>query len=328
MIGLKVAAVHAAPVFLDRDATVDKVCALIEEAGRQEVRLVVFPEAFLPGFPYWINLYPPITQLGMNVRYATQSVEVPGPEITRIQKAARRAHTYVVLGLSERDGGTLYNTQVTIDDAGRLLGRHRKLQPTFAERYIWGQGDGSTLHVWDTPIGKLGGLICWEHAMNLARQALICKGIQIHAASWPSYATLAGWDQIFDAQVDAMCRAHAVTGQCFVIVSENPVPQATLDTIEAALGPQKLMTAGGGWSAIFRPMGVPAAGPHTGLEEKLVVAELDPTDIAVLKTLLDTAGHYARSDTLRLVVDGEPKRAMEQRGAAPAPEPIALAPEE
>jgi predicted amidohydrolase len=279
---------------------------------------------FLPGFPYWINLYPPIAQVAANVRYAAQSVEVPGPEITRIQHAARAARTYVVLGVSEREGGTLYNSQVYIDDRGRLLGRHRKLQPTFAERYIWAQGDGSTLYVWDTPIGKLGGLICWEHAMNLARHALILKGIQIHAASWPSYSTLEGWSEIFDPQVDAMCRAHAVTGQCFVVVAENPVTQAMLDTMAEMLGPQKLMTAGGGWSAVIRPMGVMAAGPHVGLEEKLVASEIDLGEIAVLKTFLDTSGHYSRREILRLVVDGEPKSPLDHRGPISVPEPIAL----
>src|SRR4029079_9264373 len=156
------------------------------------------------------NLYAPITQLPMNVRYAAESVEVPGPEIKSIQQAARRAGTYVVPGVtarrariyeslvfSEREGGTLYNTQVTFEDGGRLLGKHRKLQPTFAERFIWAQGDGSTLHVFDTPIGKLGGLICWEHSMNLARHALILKGIEIHAASWPAYSTLAGFTEVY-----------------------------------------------------------------------------------------------------------------------------------
>jgi nitrilase len=328
MTKLKVAAVHAAPVLLDRNATVEKICALIDEAGRQGVRLMVFPEVFLPGMPYWINLYPPITQIPMNVRYSAESVEVPGPELKRVQQAARRAGTYVVLGVSEREGSTLYNTQVTIDDAGRLLGKHRKLQPTFTERYIWAQGDGSTLHVWDTPIGKLGGLICWEHTMDLARHALILKGIQIHAASWPTYSTLAGWTEVFDPQVDAMSRAHAVCAQCFVIVAQNPVTQGMLDTITSALGPQQLMTTGGGWSGIVRPMGVMAEGPHIGLEEKLVITEIDLSEIAVLKSMVDSAGHYSRREILRLVIDAEPKCSLELRGAVDQPEPIGLSEDE
>ncbi|MCA9708818.1 MAG: carbon-nitrogen hydrolase family protein [Myxococcales bacterium] len=328
MTKLKVAAVHASPVFLDREATVEKICALIDEGGRQDVRLMVFPEVYLPGMPYWINMYAPMAQLPMNVRYAAESVEVPGPEIKRVQLAARRAQTYVVLGISEREGGSLYNTQVYIDDQGRILGKHRKLQPTFAERFIWAQGDGSTLHVWDTPIGKLGGLICWEHTMNLARQALILKGIQIHAASWPAYSTVAGWTEVFDPQVDAMCRAHAVCGQCFVIVAQNPVTQEMLDLITSELGPQELMTTGGGWSGVIRPMGVMAAGPHVGLEEKLVVADIDLGEIAFLKSMLDSAGHYARPEVLRLVVDAEPKSPLEERGTIPMQEPIVLAEED
>ncbi len=325
MTQLKVAAVHASPEFLDHNATVEKICALIKEGGRQDVRLMVFPEVFLPGMPYWINMYAPMAQLPMNVRYAKESVEVPGPEIRHIQAAAQQAKTYVVLGVSEREGGTLYNTQVFIDDNGRFLGKRRKLQPTFAERFIWAQGDGSTLSVWDTPIGKIGGLICWEHTMNLARQALILKGIQIHASSWPAYSTVAGWTEVFDPQVDAMSRAHAVTGQCFVIVAQNPVTQAMLDLITSELGPQQIMTAGGGWSAVVRPMGVMAAGPHVGLEEKLVIADIDLAEIEFLKTMLDTAGHYSRPEVLRLVIDAEPKSPLEERGAQPMAAPVELA---
>lgn len=312
---LTVGAVHAAPEFLDTDATIDKAVALIEDA--QDVDLVVFPEVFVPGFPYWINCYPPITQGPLLGRYAASSVRVPGPALEPMEDVARRTRTHVVLGVSERDGGTLYNTQVQIGRDGRILGVHRKLQPTFAERYVWGQGDGSTLTVWDTDLGRVGGLVCWEHTMNLARHALIAQGEQIHAASWPALSTLAGFTEVFDPQVEAMCRSHAITGQCFVVVAMSPVTQQMLDVMESELGPQEFMTVGGGWSAIIHPMTPYLAGPHRGLEERVLTAELDLDEIGGVKAFVDATGHYSRREILRLEIDAEPKLAARFSSARP-----------
>jgi nitrilase len=277
----------------------------------------VFPEVFVPGFPYWINCYPPIVQVGLHLRYAAASIEVPGPEIDRVRAAARRASTTVVLGVSERAGGTLYNTQVFIGPEGELIGRHRKLQPTYAERTVRGQGDGSTLTVFDTAVGRVGGLVCWEHTMNLARQALIGQGEQIHAGSWPSLSTLAGFTETYDDQVEAMSRNHALTGQCFVLVSQNPVTQEMLTVMEDELGPQQFLTVGGGWSAVIEPMTAYLAGPHTGLEEKLLLADIDLGAIAAAKVFVDATGHYSRSEVLRLEVDGRALAPVTITGADP-----------
>ena len=312
-----VAAAHAAPVPLDLDATVEKACRLVREAGEQGIDLLVFPEVFLPGFPYWINLYPPAQQFGLFGRYRDASVEVPGPVLARVQDAARAARVNVVMGLSERDGGTLYNTQVHIDEDGVLLGKHRKLQPTYAERYVWGQGDASTLSVFDTRLGRVGGLACWEHVMNLARQALIVQGEQIHAAAWPGLQTQRGMEESFDLQVEAMSRTHALTGQCFVVVAQNPLTQDMVDLMEAELGPQDIQPAGGGWSAIFNPDGTAAAGPHTGPEERLVSAEIDLSRIDAIQALVDARGNFARRDVLRLWVDDEPKTTLAPRAPHP-----------
>lgn len=304
---VRVAAAHFAPVWLDRDASIEKACAIIDGAGRQGIRLVVFPEVFVPGFPYWINCYPPLMQTAMNQRYLQASVTVPGPQIDAVREAAEAAGTAVVLGVSERDGGTCYNTQVYIDADGRYLGKHRKLQPTYAERYIWGQGDGSTLSVWDCAAGRVGGLACWENTMNLARQALIQQGQQIHAASWPGLSTLAGFEASFDLQVEALSRAHALTGQCFVVVAADFVTEEALEVMHAALGPQTLIKPGGGWSAVLHPWGHDIAGPHTGAKEKLVAADIDLNDIIGVKGFVDGAGHYSRPEVLRLLVDREAK---------------------
>jgi len=301
---LRVAAVHAAPVFLDVDATVDKAAGLIRQAGREGIELVVFPEVFVPGFPYWINCYPPLLQNPLHERYLACSLAVPGPEVDQLRLAARDAGVAAVVGVNERVGSSLFNTQVFIDRDGTLVGRHRKLQPTFAERTIWSQGDGSTLNVWPMAGGvRVGGLVCWEHTMNLARHALAGLGEQVHAASWPALSTLRGWEGLFDEQVEVMCRNHAITAQTFVIVAQNPVGQDVLDVMAETLGPQDLLTTGGGWSAVIHPQTRLLAGPRTGQEQGLVGADIDLADIAALKVVVDSVGHYARSDVLRLVVD-------------------------
>ena len=299
-----VAAVHAAPVFLDVAATVEKACGLVAQAGDAGVELLVFPEVFVPGFPYWINCYPPLLQNPLHERYLAASVRIPGPEADRLGEAARAAGVAIVVGVNERVGSTLFNTQVFIDADGTLLGRHRKLQPTFAERTVWAQGDGSTLKVWPMAGGvRVGGLVCWEHTMNLARHALATMGEQVHAASWPALSTLRGWEGLFDEQVSVMCRNHAITAQTFVVVSQNPVGQDVLDVMHAALGPQDLLTTGGGWSAVIHPQTPILAGPRIGADEGLVVAEIDLADVEALKIVVDSVGHYSRSEVLRLVID-------------------------
>ncbi|HNR23156.1 MAG TPA: carbon-nitrogen hydrolase family protein [Steroidobacteraceae bacterium] len=304
------AAAHAAPILLDKAATLDKTCALIQEAGRGDVRLLGFPETFVPGYAYWLGLYPPLAQREVTLEYAAQSVDVAAGELDAVQAACAQHRVNVVLGLSERDGGTLYNSQAFIDEQGSLLAVRRKLQPTMSERSLWGQGDGSTLRVYDMPVGRVGGLICGEHSMNLARHALILQHEEIHVSSWPTFATMKGSEDWFDSHVDALSKVHAYTGSCFVIVAQDPVTQANLDRIERELGPQDIITAGGARSAIYGPGENFVAPPHIGLEEKLVIGEIDLGRIQAAKLQHDSAGHYARSEILRLVVDTEPKRPL------------------
>jgi predicted amidohydrolase len=300
-----VAAAHVAPVFMDAMASAEKAAAWVARAAGQGASLVVFPEVFLPGFPYWINAYPPLIQAGLNRRYQDQSVEAAGPEVARVREAAAQHRISVVLGASERAAGgrTCFNSAVFIGPDGDLLGVHRKLQPTYAERYIWGQGDGSGLLVVGTPAGRVGALACWEHTMNLARQALIEQQMQVHAALWPSLSTMAGFDAVANVQIEAMMKNHALTGQCFVVCASSPVTAEMLSFLEAELGPQQFLTEGGGWSAVIHPFCPVLAGPVSGAEEQLVVATIDLDAIKDVKMWVDTTGHYARPDVLSLRID-------------------------
>ncbi|KKL46972.1 hypothetical protein LCGC14_2340230 [marine sediment metagenome] len=198
------AAIQAAPVFLNREATVDKACALIAEAASQGARLIVFPETWVPAYPFWIAT-PQIFTPAAFVELFKNSVEVPSDATDALCRAAAKAGTYVVIGINERDAeskGTLYNSLLYIDDAGKVLGVHRKLMPSFTERTIWGWGDGSGLQVFDTPLGRLGGLICWEHEMTLVKYALYAKGEQVHASVWPAWS-------MQNSHIDFGCRQYA-----------------------------------------------------------------------------------------------------------------------
>ncbi|PGH05003.1 hypothetical protein AJ80_08430 [Polytolypa hystricis UAMH7299] len=306
---LKVAAVHAAPVFMDKEATTEKVVNLIEQAGKEGIELLVFPETFIPGYPYFIECYPPLKQVAALAQYAEESVTVDGDEIKRIQGACRSAGVTINLGISERISGgyTCFNSQVTIDNDGSLLGVHRKLQPTYSERFVWGQGGGHTLRTWRTKAGyNLGGLACWEHTMNGARQALIDENQHIHAGAWPALSTMAGFEAVADAQIEGLMKAHALTAQAWAITASNYVDETCLEWMEKNLGPQEFVKLGGGWSSVLHPFCAFLAGPHTGAEEKLVTGEVDMSQLGQVKVWVDSAGHYRRPEVLQFKVNKEP----------------------
>lgn len=291
-----VAAIQAAPVFLDCDATVEKACRLIDKAAERGARIMVFPETFIPGYPFWPrdNSGParaPI--LKAFVRYFRNSVAIPSPQTDAMCAAAKRANAYVVMGLSERDseyGGSLYNTMLFIGPDGQILGKHRKLVPTYGERCIWGMGDGSTLQVFPTEYGKLGGLVCYEHHMVLTRYALMAMGERIHAAVWPAHRYLKNI-------VDAACRQYAFEGQVFVITASSYMNAGMVpDWFE--LKEASYWDAAGG-SGIIGPLGNYLAGP-TYDKEEILVAELDFEQIIQAKSIVDSVGHYSRWDVLSL----------------------------
>lgn len=299
----KAAAVHAASVFLDANGCVDKVCHIIDEAGRAGARLIVLPESFIPGYPFWIWTHTPTEGAPLFIRLFKNSIEVPGPETDRIGAAARRNGAYVVVGVSERDGGTLYNTLVYFDDHGQLIDKHRKLQPTHAERYIWGRGDGSGMHVVDTDIGRVGGLICWEHTMDLARYCLTSQGEQIHFSCWPGISALSHNPHapIFNSVTEAAAKHHALSAQAFVICVQSCIDQQTIDIMGLTDQPD-MIRIGGGWSAIIGPDGQIISGPNID-KENILYADIDLDAIIPVKYACDSAGHYTRPDVFRLVTN-------------------------
>lgn len=294
----KAAAVQAAPVFLDREATVDKACRLIAEASANGASLVVFPETWIPGYPFWLNTdsrwnYPPGKKA--YARLYKNSVDVPGPVTERLGEAARKAGIFLVMGINERTrSGTLFNTIVFIGKDGHLLGKHRKLVPTYHERMIWAHGDGSTLEVFDTEIGRLGGLICWEHWMPLARYTLYTQGEQIHAAVWPT----AGETFLL------ACRNMAFEGRLFVVASCNYLTKAMLpsdfELMQEAKDLPDVLLSGG--SAIIGPNASYLAGPVYG-EETILYADIDLERTIEGKQAMDVVGHYARPEVFTLHVN-------------------------
>ena len=292
-----VAAVQATPVFLDREATADKACALIKEAAALGAELVVFPESFIPAYPDWVWRTPAWSDGAFVRRFYANAVTVPGPTLHRLGEAAAEAKAYVAVGVTEIDGGTLFNTLVYLGPDGRVLQRHRKLMPTGGERTVWGMGDGSELGVVSTPFGIVGGLLCWENYMPLARAAIYAQHCDIYLA--PTWDTSDTWVPTL--------RHIAKEGRQFVIgvaplLRGSDVPEELRGTLYG-LEDDWLSR---GHTTIVAPGGEVLAGPVLDREE-IVCAELDLTAVQEQRRMFDPVGHYARPDVFTLHVDTRPK---------------------
>lgn len=296
----KAAAVQAAPVFLNKKATMDKACSLIAEASKNGAQLIVFPETYIPTYPYWL---PEGHGLWGAWVYSWRellrnSIEIPSEDTEILCRAARKAAAIVVMGLNERDSltqGTIYNTMLFIDRDGTILGSHRKLMPTGHERLYWGRGDGSGLNVHQTSLGRISGLICAENFMVLPKYALFAQGEQIHCSVWPGAPGGRGGG--LKPSIDAACRCLALEGGVWVInscgyITEKDVPD------DFPYKKNMEWTAFGG-SAIVAPRGNYVAGPAYD-EETIVYAEIDMGEIDLARCALDMVGHYARPDVLSL----------------------------
>ncbi|WP_437677007.1 carbon-nitrogen hydrolase family protein [Sorangium sp. So ce131] len=314
----KAAAVQAAPVFLDLDAGVDKAVGLIAEAASHGASLIAFPEAWLPGYPFWIWLGSPAWGMQFVQRYVDQSLEVAGRPMARLREAARQHHIHVVMGYSERSGASLYLGQALIGPDGGLVAARRKLKPTHAERTVFGEGDGGDLKVHATAVGRLGALNCWEHVQPLVKQAMFTQGEQVHVASWPSFSLYRGMAYALGPEVNlAASQIYAVEGQCFVIASCAVVSEPMTALLCDAPDRAKLLQPGGGFAMIYGPDGRPLAEPLDERAEGLLYAELDLGLIPLAKAVADPAGHYARPDVLRLMFNDRPQRIVQRFDAEP-----------
>jgi nitrilase len=307
-----VAVVQASPVVFNRKLTLEKVHALARDAARAGAQLVLFPEAFVAGYPRGLDFG---TVVGSRSdkgredfrRYWESSVDVPGPAVDDLGRAARSNRIYLVIGVVERDGGTLYCTILFFAPDGSFLGKHRKVMPTGAERLVWGFGDGSTLPVFETPLGRLGAVICWENYLPLLRAAMYAKGIEIYCA--PTADARDSWA--------ASMRHIAIEGRCFVLSCNQFNRRRDFpDDYDAVYGhdPDSVVTPGG--SCIVDPFGNFLAGPNRE-GETILLAEIDRAQIVRGKFDLDVVGHYARPDIFHLQVDEQPKRPVTTAASEP-----------
>jgi nitrilase len=310
---IKAAVVQAAPVLFDTQKTMSKLAELARDAAGMGADLVVFPEAFVGGYPKGLDFG---ARLGLASpegredfrRYFESAIDLPGPEASRMGEIARDNGIHMVAGVIERDGGTLYCSTLTYAPSGKLLYKHRKLMPTALERLVWGFGDGSTIGVVDTPIGRIGSVICWENYMPLLRAAMYAQGVELYCA--PTVDDRDAW-------LPTM-RTIALEGRCFVISAcqyltrgDGPADYAPIQGDD----PNTVLIRGG--SCIVDPLGNVLVEPDFS-GETIKIAEVDRRVIIRGKYDLDVVGHYARPDVFKLTVDTRPKLAVELRPSLPA----------
>ncbi|TDF63977.1 carbon-nitrogen hydrolase family protein [Cupriavidus sp. L7L] len=312
MTVIKAAAVQISPVLYSREATVDKVVRKIRELGEKGVQFATFPETVVPYYPYFSAVQTGLQLLAGNehLRLLEQSVTVPSPATHAIAEAARKAGMVVSIGVNERDGGTIYNTQLLFDADGTLIQRRRKITPTYFERMIWGQGDGSGLRAVDSKVGRIGQLACFEHNNPLARYAMIADGEQIHSAMYPGSAFGEG----FAKRMEINIRQHALESGCFVVNATawlDPDQQAQIirDT-----GCDIEPISGGCLTTIVAPDGMLLGEPIRSGEGE-VIADLDFSLIDRRKVLMDSAGHYNRPELLSLMIDRTDTAHLHERAA-------------
>ncbi len=307
----KVAAAHVAPVFLERQATVDKACSLIAEAARNGAQLIVFPETYVPAFPVWCALRAPIHNHDLFGRLAANAVRVPGPEVEQVAEAARSGGIFVSLGINEgtaTSAGTIWNSNLLIGDDGKVLCHHRKIVPTFYEKLVWAQGDGAGLRVCDTRLGQLGCLICGENTNPLARFSLLAQGEQVHMSTYPPiwpFDDPQGKVK-YDLKQAILLRAggHSFEGKVYNIVASGFLDKAAREELGALDKEAGRILDGNprGVSVVVGPDGLPCSEMMQE-EEGLLYADIDLDREVVPRQIHDVTGGYNRFDIFKLEIN-------------------------
>lgn len=303
----KAAAVQAAPVFLDRDATIEKGITLIKEAAANKAEIIAFPETWIPGYPWWIWLDSPAWGMQFVGRYFENALVVDSPQAELLTQTARDNNINVVMGFSERRGGSLYMSQMIIDRTGKIVGVRSKLKPTHAERTVFGDGDPSGLAVYQLDIGRVGALNCWEHLLSLLKYAMYSMGEQIHVASWPSFSLYRGMAYGFGAELNtAATQVYACEGGVFTLSACATVSPEMVEMLCDTPDKGKLLLVGGGFAAIYGPDGHPMTEPLPETAEGILYADIDMGMLGFAKNAMDPVGHYSRPDVVRLMLNTNP----------------------
>ena len=297
---VKVAACQVAPVMLDVDATVDKVCAFVDEAAANGAKVIGFPEALVPGYPWWIWQGNPDYGMKHYIDLYTDAIQIPDARIAKMSACAKRNEVYFCVSVTERERGSLFLTQLWFGPNGDLLGKHRKLKATSAEKTIWGDGDGSMMPVFDTKYGRLGGLQCWEHMLPLNVAAMSAQREQIHVASWPI-----GYPDVNHPFGGPQCvvasQYYALTNSCFVLECHQIWTEDQADRI-CTPETRDMMKLGEGYTRVISPSGVVLDEVPTD-EEGIAYADCNLADAIPCKYLIDPSGHYSTPGFLQLKFD-------------------------